>query len=309
MNKTKNILIVFLFSLFAGTAMAQYNIDFGIKLGGSNYLGDIGGKEKTRRNFIWDMKLSQTNLVAGIYGRYKINGTFGIQGSINFGKVSGDDQLSENFGRNHRNLRFKNNILEFSGRGELYIFELNDVGNHGRYWVDMKTYAFAGLTAFHHNPKGQIYGTTDWHKLQPLQTEGVAYSKWGFGIPAGLGLYFTYKRKHRFGWEMAWTTTFTDYLDDISGFYAEPSDLGSQLAIDLANQTSLITDDPNILANYAPPSESNFGKRGDPTHNDSYLYTTFSYGYVVRGRTNFYTQNYGWLTGRKKTVRKVRAKF
>lgn len=308
MNKTKHILFVCFFSLLTGSLFAQYNIDFGIKLGASNYLGDIGGKEKTRRNFIWDMKLTQTNLVGGIYGRYKINGTFGVQASLNFGQLSGDDQLSENPGRHYRNLRFKNNILELSLRGEVYIFEMNDVGNHGRYWVDMKTYAFAGLTGFHHNPKGQIYGTSEWHKLQPLQTEGVAYSNWGIGIPAGLGLYFTYKRKHRIGWEMAWTTTFTDYLDDISGFYADLSG-SSELAQDLANQTALITDDPDILANYAPPSDNNLGKRGDPTHNDAYLYTTFSYGYVMRGKSNFYTQNYGWLTGRKKTVRKVRAKF
>lgn len=309
MNKTKNIILICFFSLLGSSLMAQYNIDFGVKLGGSNYLGDIGGKEKTRRNFIWDMKLQETNFVGGIYGRYKINGTFGVQASLNYGKVSGDDQLSENPGRHNRNLRFKNNILEISARGEVYIFELNDVGNHGRYWVDMKTYAFAGLTGFHHNPKGQIYGTTDWYKLQPLQTEGVKYSNWGIGIPAGLGLYFTYKRKHRLGWEMAWTTTFTDYLDDISGFYADPNSLVSNTAVQLANQTALITDDPNILANYAPPSDNNAGKRGDPTHNDSYLYTTLSYGYVMRGRSNFYTQNYGWLTGRKKTVRKVRAKF
>lgn len=309
MNKTKQILALLGILLTSGVAFGQYNFDFGIKLGASNYLGDIGGQEKTRRNFIMDMKLQETNIVVGAYARYKINSTFGVQASLNFGKISGDDQLSSNPGRHYRNLRFKNNILELSARGEVYIFELNDVGNHGRYWVDMKTYAFGGLTAFHHNPKGQIYGTSEWHKLQPLQTEGVAYSKWGFGIPAGLGLYFTYKRKHRIGWEMAWTTTFTDYLDDISGFYADPNSLNSELSKDLANQTALITDDPVIIANYAPPSESNLGKRGDPTHNDTYFFTTFSYGYLIRGRSNFYTQNYGWLTGRKKTVRKVRAKF
>lgn len=309
MNNSRNIVLTAAILLLTSIGFGQYNLDFGVKLGGSNYLGDIGGKDQTRRNFILDMKLQETNLVIGGYARYKINGTFGVQGTINFGKVSGDDQLSTNPGRHYRNLRFKNNILEISGRGEVYIFELNDVGNHGRYWVDMKTYAFAGLTAFHHNPKGQIYGTSDWYKLQPLQTEGVAYSTWGFGVPAGVGLYFTYKRKHRIGWEMAWTTTFTDYIDDISGFYADPSTLSSPLAIELANQTSLITSDQNILASYSPPSENNIGKRGDPTHNDTYLFSTFSYGYLIRGKSNFYTQNYGWLTGRKKTVRKVRAKF
>jgi hypothetical protein len=308
MNNFKLTITAFLFVL--GTvAYAQYNIDFGVKLGASNYLGDIGGQEKTRRGFVMDMKLKETNLTAGIYGRYKINGTFGVQASLNIGKISGDDAQSSNVGRNTRNLRFKNNVVEFSTRGEVYIFELNDVGGHGRYWVDMKAYGFTGFTAFHHNPKGRLSNGTEWYKLQPLQTEGVAYSQWGFGVPAGLGLYFTYKRKHRFGMEMCWTTTFTDYLDDISSVYADPATLGSDLARELANQSALVTDDVALLSNYAPPSENNMGKRGDPTHNDTYLFTTLSYGYVLRGKSNFYSQNYGWLSGRKKTVRKVRAKF
>jgi len=235
-----------------------------------------------------------------------MNGSFGIQGSFNFGRISGDDKRSSNIGRNTRNLRFKNDIIDFSVRGELYIFELNDVGNKGRYWVDMKTYAFARLTGLYHSPKGRLdgEGVQEWHKLQPLQTEGVQYSNWGFGIPAGVGIYFTYKRKHRLGMEMAWTTTFTDYLDDISGTYADPSELSSQLAIDLANQSAYTDADDAILANFAPGE-----KRGDPTHNDTYLFMTASYGYVLRGKSNFYSQNYGWLSGRKKTVRKVRAKF
>jgi hypothetical protein len=293
--------------LAASSIFGQYNFDFGVKLGASNYLGDIGGKEKTRRGFIMDMKLQETNLTAGLYARYKINNTFGIQGSLNIGKLSGEDQQSENIGRNTRNLRFKNNIIELSVRGEVYIFELNDVGNKGRYWVDMKTYAFAGLTGLHHDPKGRVDGTTDWYKLQPLQTEGVSYSNWGLGIPAGVGLYFTYKRKHRFGMEMAWTTTFTDYLDDISGVYADPADFATPndpLTSQLANQSALTDADDALLASYDVGE-----KRGDATHNDTYLFTTLSYGYVLRGKSNFYSQNYGWLSGRKKTVRKVRAKF
>ncbi len=305
MNKMIRYISAFVITLLmTSISHAQYNQDFGFRLGASNYLGDIGGDELIGRGFILDLKLQETNLVAGIYGRYKFNGYFGVHASLNIGKISGEDQLSSNPGRNTRNLRFKNNVKELSVRGEVYIFELNDVGNKGRYWVDMKTYGHAGLTVFHHNPKGRIDGTADWHKLQPLQTEGVSYSNWAFGIPMGVGLYFTYKRKHRFGWDMTYTTTFSDYLDDISSFYADPTNLASDLARDLANQSALTDADPALLANFTPGD-----RRGDPTDNDGYMFTTFSYGYVIRGKSNFYTQNYGWLSGRKKTVRKVRAKF
>lgn len=300
MGKTKLITAIVL-SIGMLSVTAQYNFDFGIRLGGSNYLGDIGGKEKTRRDFVMDMKLNQTRWVFGGFARYKFASNFAGNLSVNYGRIQGDDALSTNLGRRTRNLRFQNNILDITARGEYYFFEVNDVGNHGRYWVDMKVYAHGGLTAFHHNPKGSLDGST-WVPLQPLETEGVHYSKWGLGIPAGLGLYFTFKRKHRIGWDFSWTTTFTDYLDDISTQYADKG-TGTQAAL-LANQSANVTSDEALLANFQPGS-----KRGDPTHNDSYLFTTLSYSYLIRGQSNFYRQSYGWLSGKKKSVRKVRAKF
>ena len=35
--------------LTAGAVEAQYSWDIGLHLGGANYLGEMGGKEKTRR--------------------------------------------------------------------------------------------------------------------------------------------------------------------------------------------------------------------------------------------------------------------
>lgn len=283
------------------SATAQYNFDFGVRLGGANYLGEMGGKEKTRRDFIMDMKLNQTRWVFGGFARYKFSNVLAGSFSVNYARIQGDDALSTNLGRRVRNLRFQNNVLDITARGEYYFFSVNDVGNHGRYWMDMKVYAHLGVSGFHHDPKGSLDGFS-WVKLQPLQTEGVKYSKWGVGIPAGMGVYFTYKKKHRFGWDFSWTTTFTDYLDDVSTQYVDLG-TGNQASI-LANQSSAVTSDEAILANFAPGS-----KRGDPTHNDSYLFTTLSYSYLIRGQTNFYRQSYGWLSGKKKSVRKVRAKF
>ena len=69
MNNTRLVLTTF-FSLILLLGSSQYNFDYGIKLGATNYLGDIGGQEKTRRDFIMDMKLSQTRWVVGGYARY-----------------------------------------------------------------------------------------------------------------------------------------------------------------------------------------------------------------------------------------------
>jgi len=297
MNNTGLVFTTFFF-LIVLLGSSQYNLDYGIKLGATNYLGDIGGQEKAGRDFIMDMKLSQTRWVVGGYARYKFTPSIAGNLSVNYGSIQGDDALSSNKGRNTRNLRFKNKILEISAKAEYYIFEANDIGGKGRYLLDLKTFAHLGITGFNHNPKGSFDGSS-WTALQPLQTEGVNYSRWQIGIPAGVGLFFTYKNKHRIGWDMTWTITFTDYLDDISTvFYQGPLD-GN-----IGNQSGLTNADEQLLTNFDVGQ-----KRGDPMHKDNYMFTTFSYGYLIRGKNSFYKSSYNFKRAKKNKERKVRAKF
>ena len=140
MKSARPVLTIF-FSLILLLGSSQYNFDYGIKLGATNYLGDIGGQEKSRREFLMDMKLSQTRWVAGGYARYKFLPSLAGNLSINYGRIQGDDALSSNKGRNTRNLRFRNNILEISAKAEYYVFEASDIGGKGRYLLDLKTFA------------------------------------------------------------------------------------------------------------------------------------------------------------------------
>ena len=244
------------------------------------------------------MKLSQTSWIVGGYARYKFSSSIAGNLSVNYGNIQGDDALSSNQGRNIRNLRFKNKILELSARAEYYIFEANDIGGRGRYWLDLKTFSHFGISGFNHNPKGSFDGSS-WTPLQPLQTEGVNYSKWQIGIPVGVGLYFTYKNKHRIGWDFTWTITFTDYLDDISTvFYQGP------LEGNIGNQSGLTNADEQLLGSFDVGQ-----KRGNPTNSDTYMFTTLSYGYLIRGSNKFYRNSYGWIGKKKGKSRKVRAKF
>ncbi len=281
MNQSKYILIL-ISTFFSTLSFAQmssgfYKSDIGLKLGAANYLGEIGGKEKDRRNFIWDMKIPQTKTSFGFFGRKRFHDYVAGSVAVNFNRIKGDDNLSTNVGRVGRNLRFRNDIIDLTLRAEGYFYKISDVGNRGRYYASFETYGHFGVTGFMSNPKGSLDGTK-WTPLRPLKTEGVDYKKYGIGIPVGLGFYFTYKRKHRIGWDLTWVTTFTDYLDDISGVYAKPEDMGTTEAAQYANQSAAVTSGTH-LANYLPGQ-----KRGDPTHNDSYMYTTLSYSYVLKGR-------------------------
>ncbi|MEZ4756832.1 MAG: DUF6089 family protein [Flavobacteriales bacterium] len=289
---------------------AQYAWDFGLHLGAANYLGEMGGKDQPRRDFVWDMKLGQTRWTVGGFARRKINRLISVNGGLMYMRIQGADALSTYRPRVGRNLNFRNDMLELYVRPEFTIFQDNDLGGRGRYKTDFRLFGYVGIAALYHNPKGQIDRNGDFFALQPLQTELVDYSNLTVAIPAGIGFHFTKKRRHRFGWDMGWRTTFTDYLDDVSTVYADPAALPGGAggdAAQLANQTLFAyTLDPTLPHpnNYTPGS-----LRGDPTHNDSYLTMTLTYSYVLRGQSNFYRQRYNWIRGTKRVGRKSRAKF
>lgn len=317
----RNVLVVFLFVVCASiTSKAQYQWDFGVGVGASNYLGEIGGEEETRRDFIFDMKLNRTQWVFGGFARYRFSPTFAFNMGVNYGRIRANDYNSQNPARVARNLSFQNDILEFTGRVELTLFYDNDVSGRGYYNPDFRMYGFLGAGVVHHNPKVTYYGPLEEFngemvELQPLQTEGVEYSRWQFTLPAGIGLYFTHNKVHRFGWEIGYRTTFTDYIDDISTDYAEFENPNS-LAAQLANRTT-----PEALAQaeeYANeygldvPNAESFDpgeKRGDPTNNDGYLFTQFTYSYVLKGRSSFNKRRYKWIKRKSRKRRKTRAKF
>lgn len=299
-------------------ANAQYKFDFGGRVGAANYLGDIGGKEQTRRDFIWDMKLRQTRWVVGGFARYRFNKYVAVNGGLNYMRIQGNDNLTTNPARRGRNLNFKNDMLEFYGRAEGYFFSTDDLGNKGRYYLSLKAYGFAGVSGLLHGPKTTLDGNKE--KLRPLQTEGVKYGLVTVTIPMGLGLHFTHKRENRYGFEMSWNKTFTDYLDDISSVYVDPATLPNDTSRELYNRNDELSASEKVglpddryyghkVATDADPVK--FNKRGDDTHKDAILTTTFTYSRVLPmyGPNTLYRQHVKSKAQRVASKRKIRAKF
>ncbi len=301
----KVIFIGLLFLISLTETRAQYLWDFGGHIGASNYLGEMGGKAGTRRDFVMDMKLEKTQFTLGAFARYKVNPLLRVKGGVNWIRVAGADNLSTNPGRVGRNLSFRNDLIELEVTGQIYFYDIPDLGRTYRYRNDFQMYAFVGVAAFYNNPKTLYNGS--WVALRPLKTEGKSYSPVSMSIPLGIGLFFTIEKKHRIGWEFDWRTTFTDYIDDVSGNYADPNDLDSDLARVLANRRGEITNTVGVPAPiYYTPGQ----KRGDPSHKDSYITTSVYYAYVMRGRSSFYRSKYGSIFKRKTNKkRKIRAKF
>ncbi len=294
------------FILFTTTVTkAQWLWDYGFALGVSNYLGDIGGKEKTRRDFVADMKMAKTRWNVGGFVRYKVHQKLSVKLALDYLRIEGDDKLSSNPARNARNLNFKNDIFDLAVTGQVFFYEDNDLGNTYRYRNGFRAYFFAGVGAYYSNPKTLDGGVA----LRPLHTEGVSYSPVGINIPAGIGFYFTFHKKHRIGYELNYRTTFTDYLDDISGNYPDdPSMSGDpNLSLRTPELGVTITDENAGLYN----SHDWGQKRGDKTHKDAYMTMSLSYSYVLRGKSSFYRGRYGHFFNKRKRgkIRKIRAKF
>jgi hypothetical protein len=308
------LIISILLTLNMSFGQRRYNLGFGVKAGAANYLGDIGSGDLAR-GFVYNLELKDTRWSTGAFVRWRFHPVLAYQGSFDYARIQGDDKNSLNRARRGRNLSFKNDLLMINNRIEYYpaFLTVSDVGKSGRYRWDYQTYFFGGLGVFYHSPKTEYNGQK--YKLRPLMTEGVKYSPISLSIPMGAGFYFTYKRQHRFGFEMSWNMTFTDYLDDVSGFYTDPSLMASDpMASVLANRNPelgayTIAQYPEPL-NYGPANQSNtyFNQRGDPTDKDNFMMVSLSYSYVIRTKNSF-SRSYSWLYKRKSKFGRNKARF
>lgn len=301
MKKSLLLVIVLMFSL---SAKSQWLWDYGVRLGASNYLGDIGGKEKTRRDFVADMKLAKTRWDGGVFARYKWRPKLSLKLAFDWVRIEGDDKLSTNPGRHYRNFNFKNDLLDLGFTGEFFFYDDPDLGNTNRYRNSFRAYILGGVGGFYSNPKSIYNGK--YIKMKDYDVEGNNYKSLLLNIPMGAGFYFTFDKKHRIGFEMNYRMTFSDYLDDISGNYPDaPPAYDNAIAL-----RTLELDQSEIEANPGAFYSHTWGqKRGDKTHNDAYMTLSLSYSYVIRGKSSFYRAKRSAFFSKKRKMRKIRAKF
>src|SRR5208283_3885074 len=110
----------------------------------------------------------------------------------------------------------------------------------------MTSYLFAGASVMYFNPHGEWNG--QWYALRPLSTEGEGlvptrrkYSLIQPAIPLGIGFKFALNDKWSVGIEYGIRITFTDYIDDVSKTYFDPTLLSQEkgpIAVHFANPTN-----------------------------------------------------------------------
>jgi hypothetical protein len=292
----KKIVIIFLVFFIPLISFSQsdnsYNLDFGLKLGVSNYIGDIGGDDKKAQAFVLDMKMQETRWSIGGYARYKIGKPdavktpWSVEVQLNWIRISGADSLTKNYSpRKIRNLTFRNDIVQLNMMGEWSFFESANLGKDDNSEKNLSAYGCTGLSIFYQDPYAynpyHYLGLPTWVSLHGLRTEAQLYSG-SFhliqpGIPFGAGVNYTFKKKYRIGWSITWTKTFTDYLDGISGNYPSQAQWNS-LTPEEKYFSSRIASLPDV-----DPAPN--GLRGNSLGHDSFITSTINVGYIIQYHT------------------------
>ena len=183
----------------------------------------------------------------GAFYRYNFNERLSARGTFTVGYLMGDDSDSKVQSQLDRNLQFESWLFEFSITGEFNFFKYAP----GDMTHFITPFLFGGVSIFNFNPRAEA-SDGNMYELQPLGTEGqgtVAYpdrKKYALttaAIPFGLGLKLNISKTFSVGLEWGMRYTFTDYLDDVSGAYADPKVIRSErgdIAHELSNQSNLL---------------------------------------------------------------------
>ncbi len=187
----------------------------GVFTGISNYQGDLTNK-------VYGSTMMKP--AAGLGLEYEFSDRFSLRSGLTYGKLAGDDKKN-NVDLRPRNLNFTTNLYEFSLLGEYRVLNISDIG-----WTP---YFFTGMAFYNFDPYTKDAAGNKVF-LQPLSTEGQGlpqyperkpYATTQFAIPLGAGFKYAINDDVRVAFEMGLRKLFTDYIDDVSSFYADEADL------------------------------------------------------------------------------------
>ncbi|MHA4737481.1 hypothetical protein [Dyadobacter sp. MSC1_007] len=216
----------------------------GFGIGTSSYFGDMAPYRRPLASMFKMMRWS----VGGNYTRH-FTPRLAARASFIYARIAGDDYIMNRDSKHEtsifyaRNLHFRNDLKEFSIQG---IYKLIPDNRSYDRRPQFGAYLFAGIALTAHNPKALDSLKGDWVKLQPLGTEGQGnegyakpYSLVQFAIPVGIGVRYKINSRFDISAELGFRKTFTDYLDDAHGNYADPALFADDpLALAMSNRTT-----------------------------------------------------------------------
>ena len=220
MYRTIIILILICFTRFQADAQNQAVIqegEFGIGIGAGHYFGDLNTRAHLNRP-----KIAATTFFRKNFGNY-----IAVRAGASFVQLGYSDIYNEkNPVMQQRNLSFNSNVWEIALQGDFNFFRFMP----GEPGYNFTPYVTFGVGVFNYDPFAMLSGEK--HYLRPLNTEGQGnslypdrkpYKSMSYNIPFGAGLKYSLNERLNIGFEIIHRVTGTDYLDDISKTYVDPS--------------------------------------------------------------------------------------
>ncbi|MBM3918274.1 MAG: hypothetical protein FJ344_02040 [Sphingomonadales bacterium] len=262
-------LIVLLMGLL--TSVRAQDVEFGVNTFATSYVGELNNSLNWASNIRYG---------SGFHVRRNINPWWSVRSDANWAIIAGADNREDRIS-NYRNLSFRSAVFEITALAEYRIRPITIFPSRHR----MTPYVAAGFHLFHFDPQAKYKG--EWYDLAPLSLEGQGlaeypdrkpYSLAQIGIPVAVGMRWASRQNLRIALEAGYRFTFTDYLDDVGGFYANPAVVASNkgaIAGALADRRSEL----NTAQSFLEPAEVG-SFRGSPRWNDGYVFVGLSFSYV-----------------------------
>jgi len=205
-----------LFTLPFQSLLSQKGIEIGGHLGVSYYFGDLNT----------NYSLTKPGFSVGFKARRNFNERLSLTASLDYGRISGSDEKSNNAFERQRNLSFYSHIFDASAVLEFNFFPYIH-GSEEEYYTP---YLFGGFSFMKFNPKAELNGNT--FTLRDYATEGQSRgNEYGLVTPTfvfGIGFKWDINRDWSFNVELSGRNVGSDYIDDVSQRYPEFSSLESQ---------------------------------------------------------------------------------
>jgi hypothetical protein len=210
-------------AFFPGTsaAQSQYAVrqegEFGIALGAGHYFGDLNTRA-------W---MNRPKIAGSIFFRKNFGNYVAVRIGASYARLGYSDVYNtHNEYMYRRNLSFNTNVWELAVQGDFNFFRFMP-GEEG---YNFTPYITLGAGVFSYDPYAYLKGEKVF--LRPLGLEGQGnaahpdrkqYSSMGISLPIGAGVKYALNERINIGFEILHRLTNSDYLDDVSTTYVDPS--------------------------------------------------------------------------------------
>lgn len=260
---------------------SNYNTDISFHIGPAFFQGDVSSGIFLSDKKISEMKFSNSSFNVGVGLNHRLNRRFAAKTNLNILQLAGDDKWGKNA---ERELKFRTLSVDLSLLMEYSLIHWEYSNNQNyRHHIFLSS----GVALFYYNPMGKY--KNKWYSLRSLGTEGQGlkpgtkkYSPVSYSLPLNFGYRYMLSRLTVIGMEFCFRKTFTDYVDDVSGYYYDNGAIAEK-----NGEAAAYLADPKTVK-----SRDGSG-RGNPLKGDNYSFMNFTYSrFLGSPYSKFHSKKY-----------------